>query len=145
MVKYLKMDWMRLDRRANCFGIEKADCPLHFAIYNADIEFIDIMIKNKLCCIAEEETLTRMARQKLNRSLKLILQTFDFSRDKIQRIFLDSCSSPNLEMLRYLISSGTLDDYSFGQDLVNKGLICGTYGHGLTNVVSFLLQNLSSK
>merc|ERR1711953_1364066 len=131
MVKYLKMDWMRLDRRANCFGIEKADCPLHFAIYNADIEFIDIMIKNKLCCIAEEETLTRMARQKLNRSLKLILQTFDFSRDKIQRIFLDSCSCGNLEMLRYLRHSPLFailwDDYSFGKDLVNKGLMCATY------------------
>ena len=134
---------------------QRAICPIYFAIDNADFEFIDIMIKTKLCCIAEEETLTRMVKQKLNRSLKLILQTY-YSQDKLQRIFLDSCSFANLEMLRYLIkfygtwsrgsqSMTTLwGDFYFGQDLVNEGLVCGAK-NGHTNVVSFLLQNLSFK
>ena len=157
MVKYLKMNWIPFNRLADCslyFCTEQAGCPLHFAIDNADIEFIDIIIPTKLCCIVKEQTLTRMVIQKLNRSLKLILQTFDFSRDKLQRIFLDSCSFANLEMLRYLIygnwsrgsqSMTTLwDDFYFGQYLVNEGLVCGAKNKH-TNVVSFLLHNLSFK
>ena len=110
-------------------------CPLQYAIDNADIEFIDIMLPTKFKVMFNDQMVRRMVKQKLNRSLKLILQTFDFSWATFHRIFLDSCSFMNMEILRYLIKWS-------GMDLINEGLVSAAK-NGHANVVSFLLQSLS--
>ena len=144
MIKYLKVNWKD--------STNLPPSPLHYAIDNADTEFIDIMLLTKFKEMFNDRMVYRMLDQKLNSSLKLLLHTFKFSLDKVCRIFLDSCYLNNLDMLKYLINDLTSwfiypilwNDYSLGQNLINDGLdVAANRGHA--NVVSFLLQSLSFK
>ena len=155
MVKYLKVDWN--EEKNQLIKLKDFDkwlewlmrdsrivsCPLYYAINNADIEFIETMLPTKLRF--SNKMLHRMVEQKLNKSLKLILETEVKTEryDKVQYIFVESCSLKNLEMIKYIVHNNDFSNFELS-DLLNQGLWQAAK-NGHTEVVRFLLQSSSFK
>ena len=152
MVKYLKMDWnimkKKLSKVYHKEGFDKLPnvfepyCPLYYAIDNADIEFIDTILPTKVM-FNNHKMLRRMVEQKLNRSLKLIIQKKFLPIRDMQNLIWDSCSFKNLEMLKYMIIDFKAIKI-FHEDIWDKGLwYAAKNGHA--DVVSFLLHSRYGK